>query len=624
MAKKVQMPDGTVLEFPDDTPQSVIDKVQRRETAGAASNEALNRALASSYYNAGREKSLSDLIAPKQTDVSQLGTVERLAGGAKHAWDRAALGLKGLVTDLSPEDKALLEQGKAFVNQGGTAANVGNIAGDVAIGAVPAMRARQLVAKGASVLPRALAMITSNPVSSAAIGGGATAAALTPENRGEAAALGAAGGALGEVGGRVASGLYSGGKALVEPFYQSGRERILKRSLERFATDPNAVRAAAANPQVLVPGAMPTLAEATLDPGIAQLQRGAAAASPDVASALAESNKQRIGAYKSVLNDLAGDETRRQAADTARETAARNLYGQAYAQNPQANLTPALQAEIDALMKRPSIQAAIGEARQLAAEEGRQITNQGSIQGLHDIKRVLDGKIGEAVRAGNNTQARALEDTQAKLLNVIETLAPDYAQARTTYRELSKPINQMDVGQALSDRLFPALSNYSDDLARTRGETYAKALEDSKQMVRKATGLNKADLSTVLTPSQLADVQGIAKDIARNTAAAELARVPGSPTVQYLAAGNVMRGIGGPVGLPQGFVDSMLGQTVNKVLNMGLQIPEQRLQRMLGQALTDPQTAARLMAANDPKTVIELLRPYFAPAASQLMAAENR
>ncbi|HAB47537.1 MAG TPA: hypothetical protein DCE31_04705, partial [Lautropia sp.] len=164
---------------------------------------------------------------------------------------------------------------------------------------------------------------------------------------------------------------------------------------------------------------------------------------------------------------------------------------------------------------------------------------------------------------------------------------------------------------------------YSDDLARTRGETYAKALEDSKQMVRKATGLNGANLETVLEPQQLANVQGIAKDIARNTAAAELARVPGSPTAQYLAAGNVMRGIGGPVGLPQGFVDSMLGQTVNKVLNMGLQIPEQQLQRVLGQALTDPQTAARLMAANDPKTVIELLRPYFAPAASQLMAAEN-
>ena len=610
MAKRIPLPDGTVLEFPDGTPQAVIDEVKKREAAGAASSEALNRALASSY--AGQ-------------DVGQMGTLMRGLGGAKVALDRAALGLKGLVTDLSPEDKALLEQGKAFVNQGGTAANVGNIAGDVALGAPTALGAQIAIAKGAAkVLPRALAMIASNPVGSAAIGGGATAAALTPENRGEAAALGGAGGALGEVGGRVASGLYQGGKALVEPFYQSGRERILKRSLERFATDPNAVRAAAANPQVLVPGAMPTLAETTMDPGIAQLQRGAAAASSDVASALAESNKQRIGAYKSVLNDLAGDETRRQAADTARETAARNLYGQAYAQNPQANLTPALQAEIDALMKRPSIQAAIGEARQLAAEEGRQITNQGSIQGLHDIKRVLDGKIGEAVRAGNNTQARALEDTQAKLLNVIETLAPDYANARTTYRELSKPINQMDVGEALSNRLFPALSNYSDDLARTRGETYAKALEDSKQLVRKATGLNNADLGTVLTPQQLANVQGIARDIARNTAAAELARVPGSPTAQYLAAGNVMRGIGGPVGLPQGFVDSMLGQTFNKVLSMGLQIPEQQLQKSLGQALTDPQTAARLMAANDPKTVIELLRPYFAPASSQLMAAENR
>jgi len=621
MAKRIPLPDGTVLEFPDNTPQAVIDEVQKREAAGVASNEALSRALASSYAG--------------QRDVGQMGTVERLAGGAKHAWDRAALGLKGLVTDLTPEDKALIAQGKAFVSQGGAAANVGNIAGDVAIGAVPAMRAQQLVARGASVLPRALAMITSNPVSSAAIGGGATAAALTPENRGEAAALGAAGGALGEVGGRVASGLYSGGKALVEPFYQSGRERILKRSLERFATDPNAVRAAAANPQVLVPGAMPTLAETTMDPGIAQLQRGAAAASPDVASALAESNKQRIGAYKSVLNDLAGDETRRQAADTARETAASKLYGEAYAQNPRANLTPELGVEIKELMQRPSIKAAMEDARQLALEEGKiklwkdfrsstDPASDGSIAGMHYIKKVLDGRIGEAVRSGNNVQARALQDTQAKLLNVIETLAPSYAQARAQYRELSKPINQMDVGQALSDRLFPALSNYSDDLARTRGETYAKALEDSKQMVRKATGLNNADLGTVLTPQQLANVQGIAKDIARNTAAAELARVPGSPTAQYLAAGNVMRGIGGPVGMPQGFVDSMLGQTVNKVLNMGLAIPEQQLQRMLGQALTDPRTAAQIMAAKDPKTVIELLRPYFAPASSQLMAAENR
>ncbi len=425
--------------------------------------------------------------------------------------------------------------------------------------------------------------------------------------------MGAAGGALGEVGGRVASGLYSGGKALVEPFYQSGRERILKRSLERFATDPNAVRQAAQNPQVYVPGAMPTLAETTMDPGIAQLQRGAAAASPDVAS----------------------DDAKRQAADSARETAASKLYGEAYAQNPRANLTPDLEVEIKELMQRPSIKSAMEDARQLALEEGKiklwkdfrsssDPASDGSIAGMHYIKKVLDGKIGEAVRAGNGTQARALQDTQAKLLGVIEALAPPYAQARAQYRELSKPINQMDVGQALSDRLFPALSNYSDDLARTRGETYAKALEDSKQMVRKATGLNNADLGTVLTPQQLANVQGIAKDIARNTAAAELARVPGSPTAQYLAAGNVMRGIGGPVGLPQGFVDTMLGQTVNKVLNMGLAIPEQQLQRMLGQALTDPQTAARLMAAKDPKTVVDLLRPYFAPVSSQLMAAENR
>jgi hypothetical protein len=135
-------------------------------------------------------------------DVSKMSAPMRFLGGAKSAWDRAAMGLKGMVTDLTPEDRALLEQGKAFREQADTAGTVGNIAGDIALTAAPALRAQQAVATGARYLPRAMQFV-GRGVPSSAVAGGATSAALAPEDRSEAAFGGAAGGALGQASGQI-------------------------------------------------------------------------------------------------------------------------------------------------------------------------------------------------------------------------------------------------------------------------------------------------------------------------------------------------------------------------------------------------------------------------------------
>ena len=166
------------LEFPDGTSDATIDQAvaehlkQRRPLA---------KTLAS-VYAGGR-------------DVSGMSALERGLGGAKVAWDRAALGLKGLVTDLTPEDKALLEQGLAFRKEGGTAATVGNIAGDIAITAAPATRAMQAtgaLTKGLPLLGQALTR------GAAELGIGAAQGALTnPEDRAAGAKSGATGAAIG-------------------------------------------------------------------------------------------------------------------------------------------------------------------------------------------------------------------------------------------------------------------------------------------------------------------------------------------------------------------------------------------------------------------------------------------
>ena len=135
-------------------------------------------------------------------DVSQMGSVMRGLGGAKAAWDRAALGLKGMFTDLTPEDKALLEQGKAFTKQGGTAATVGDIGADALMMAAPALRGQQAIMAGAKMLPKA-AQFIGGRLPSAALASGATSAALAPEDRTGAFYGGAAGGVLGEAAGRV-------------------------------------------------------------------------------------------------------------------------------------------------------------------------------------------------------------------------------------------------------------------------------------------------------------------------------------------------------------------------------------------------------------------------------------
>lgn len=66
---------------------------------------------------------------------------EEFVGGAKHQWDKAALGLKGLFTDLSDEDKEQLQRGASFVKDTGGLSTAGEIVGDVAMSAGPVGRA---------------------------------------------------------------------------------------------------------------------------------------------------------------------------------------------------------------------------------------------------------------------------------------------------------------------------------------------------------------------------------------------------------------------------------------------------------------------------------------------------
>ena len=160
-------------------------------------------------------------------DVSSMNPIMCGLGGVKAAFDQAAYGIGQMFPDLpisqetrdsfnrNPVVRALgiqapssqdmsrqYAQSQAFVDQGGAPATIGNVVGDVAMTAVPAVRTQQGIMAGARALPQAMQFVGKS-LPSAMIAGGATSAALTPENRGTAALGGAAGAGAGEAAGRL-------------------------------------------------------------------------------------------------------------------------------------------------------------------------------------------------------------------------------------------------------------------------------------------------------------------------------------------------------------------------------------------------------------------------------------
>lgn len=578
----------------------------------------------------------------------------RFYGNIDYDTERQRLN-KDLTDSMSTTDKLLAGAGKSFVDLGRSVKRVGNMIGigdytqekaaqdealdkplmDTSAGAwgkgltdagltfVPGLKGAQAITKGvqagARMLPRAAGAINMAAPYVGAIGSGAAIGAATnPEDMATGAGGGALGGFAGEAGGRVLSAGWNGAKAVLDPLTQGGRERILKRTLERFATDPAKVRAAAANPVEHVPGVTPTLAEATMDPGIAQFQRGAASGSPDVASALAEARTRQFAGYKGALDDLAGNDGRMEFFTAARNSAADDLYGQARA----AGLAPTREANrlMKDLMQRPSVQRAMVEARELAREKGIKIDDPaGSVEGLQFVKRALDGQIGTARTAGNTELASALKETQDKLLSYLDMASPMHGEARRTFAEMSRPVNQMAIGQKLRDTALPALTDFNNGaLSRVNANSYATALRNADKTARTATGLKGATMQSVMDPAQMSTINGIGQDMARYAAAQELAKVPGSPTAQYLGVQNIMHQMMGPLGLPRSLADDLAQKVASGLAGIPYRMTQSQTEQLLARALTEPQTAAKIMAAKDPRSIAEILQPYMAQTVIQM------
>lgn len=541
-----------------------------------------------------------DALGSEVTD--SLGAGGRFLAGVGKAFTDVARGAGQLTGQVSRDDvRQSRADDRALMNT--TGGKIGNFTGNVA-----AMLPAVLV-PGAGALP-------------VAAGIGAATGFLQPsESTGETAkntAVGAVAGPAGVVLGRGVAATYGALKGLVQPFTKGGQDQIAASTLRQFASDPAKASAAMQSARQLVPGSAPTMAQASGDAGLAQLERTLVnnqETGPQIAAQLAAQRTARLRA----VQEVAGTEEFYQGIKEGIRTFAKEDYAKAF----QAGFDPkALAANKDQLlsiMSRPSVQQAQAVAKRLAAESGETLNDAGSVKGLDYLVKALDNKISVASNPGSSIgkeELRSLVNTKNDLMGIIEKVAPAYKDARANYAAMSRQASSMDAARGILDRMQSPLGRYGANSSELRNE-YARALEAATESVKRSTGLNQP-LSAVMPTRDIAALESVALDMGRASAAEGAGIAKGSNTAQNLAAQNMLRRTLGPAGLPQSWAESNALQAFLAPYTGVAKLAgsENAVMNRLGQAALDPQDAARLLMMAQPK--VNALMPRALPYANAL------
>lgn len=468
-----------------------------------------------------------------------------------------------------------------------------------------------------------------------AITGGVSAGMIDPDSAGTGAALGAAfpvgTKALGSLGVMIGNGA----KSVVEPLYDAGRERIIGRALKEFSggrADEAARNMLSA--RELIPGSIPTTAEAAGIPSLSALQRASVNVSPEAANSLEARLMANNQARVDALSELAGTSGARDAAEAAREEAAAVAYRSARqgdamrrdlaiqqqrtANNQQlereaknigfeflgnAPKSSKIQPDemairpsstLTELAKRPAMRGYIQEAKNLAANHGVVIDNPlTSIDGLHYLKLAMDDALkGTPTTSLGRNAKSAVVGMKDILTQEMDKISPVYGMARAAYQEASKPLNQMSIADELMKSVSPLTG-------KIRASQYASKLTD--KTAQQATGFNGATLENTLTPEQLGLLTSIKDDLARAEFGANAGRPVGTNTVQNLAYGNMMNQFGVPNMLRNSPLGQVAGGLLGKAGDLVYGKANKEIAERLARVMLDPKEAAKIMLAKKPQ-----------------------
>lgn len=371
-------------------------------------------------------------------------------------------------------DSGLYKTGKIVAEIAGTAgagSAVGNVVGKVA----PELG--NAIASGGFSLGKAPAVNVGEKLINAAtrVGGGAINGAVTsgmvdPETADTGAAIGAAFPVAAKIVGETGNAI----NGAVRPFYEKGRNAILgERLVEQAGSNPSQVIQNLKNAKGNTIGFNPTVGQAAGSDELATMERVMRGANP---GAFQDTMEGQTKALADAIRSNGGDDIQRQALVDARAQASEPFFNAA--NNQPVKITP----EIEALMQRPSMKQATSRAESIALESGVPFDANNMIGA--DAQRIKMG-LDDLVNTGSQTglganELNAIRNTKGSYLTELEKQIPDYLEGNRVYKSGSAPINQMDLGNAITDKLIPATQRDMDVPISLNYENFARAVRDKR------------------------------------------------------------------------------------------------------------------------------------------------
>lgn len=542
-----------------------------------------------------------------QPNLSSLVTGKKLLSRNDQRREDMDLALGQLGADTSAPEYS---GGKLISEVAGTG-GVGGAMGKLALMAVPKLAPAVVTALQTGGIGKQAGNVLTR-MFGGAVTGGTSAALIDPAvvNAGLGAVIGGAipgAGAIAKtVGPAIQSGLDAAGRLTAK-----GRQEAAVRLLQKAGIDKQMTSGMGSN--VTASGAAPVLSERipVSDPKtaskVAQIQDALRTANPDLAAQMTEREAANNAARVKTLRDMAGEGGGRDFAAANRVGTSGPMYDEAFAALPDAANTG--ERELRQLMRTPALREAAERARTNAANKGMNVgpsNASGSVEGLHQMKMALDDMISKAEAKATGSaanEAEGLKAAQKRLVSYIESVSPEYANARGVHRQMSVPINQMDVaGEVL--RKGSAATSDLGGVPRLMPDAYLRTMGGDNALVKAATGRDLGSLENVMDPAQMNKLRAIGQELDKQAAVGRAANGPGSATAKRMMQGKygMLRnaGAGGlsDAVLPMALAPFTGGLSVLAAAGKeGSNYLTRKTQEELGRLLMDPAALNTLLSA---------------------------
>ena len=428
-----------------------------------------------------------------------------------------------------------------------------------------------------------------------------TAAALTASTAAGALREGGAPPAL-QLGGAMLAGMAAPGgpslsttqralaapKALVQPFTQQGREVIVGNVLRNVATDPERAIANLQAARPTVPGVQLTTAAGARDPGLAGLESPLRSATFDPSNLFGARLSANQQALMDAFQRTAGRPGSIPYAEAKRSSITAPMREQAFLNAPPVSVEPVAAAILgitqNPATQRQTVDQAMKYVTDLLTKRVDPETNTINPMALYSVRKdITDAMAGKL--SGDLANLRLARGQLADLLPVIdrtiESGAPGFSKYMEQFAKSSKPIDQMELLQAIQSKVTTGQPNIMT------GEPVLAAAALRRQLAAK-----REELGTDLSPAAQRKIDNIINEINRGQAStAPGVRAPGSNTFQNMSMGNLIGRV-----FSESMADNTTLRTMTRPLDWLYKLPDQQVQRLLVEAMLDPQLAASMMS----------------------------